>query len=156
MNFKKLENELWKAADQLHANYKLTAAEYAMPAFGLIFFRHAEHRFKVHLPDIEADIRAQVPASQREALIKLGFQSKAAKEFLEKLGIGKLQIDYWREKVTVQTQVKAEIIKHLSDNLPTDAYDADEINLNANAVFADIYTAGLAKAQGHITDECGR
>jgi hypothetical protein len=116
------------------------------------FFRHAEHRFKAHLPDI----RPQVPASQREVLIKFGFQSKAAKEFLEKLGIGKLQIDYWREKLTVQAQVKAEIIKRLSVNLPTDAYDADEINLNANAVFADVYTAGLAKARGHITDECGR
>ena len=78
MNVQQLENELWEAADQLRANSKLTAAEYAMPVLGLIFLRHADNRFKAYLPEIEADIPPQVPAAQREALIKLGFQGKAA------------------------------------------------------------------------------
>ena len=78
MNVQQLENELWEAADQLRANSKLTAAEYAMPVLGLIFLRHADNRFKTYLPEIEADIPPQVPAGQREALIKLGFQGKAA------------------------------------------------------------------------------
>jgi type I restriction enzyme M protein len=78
MNVQQLENELWEAADQLRANSKLTAAEYSMPVLGLIFLRHAENRFKTYLPDIEADIPPQVPAAQRELLIKLGFQGKAA------------------------------------------------------------------------------
>lgn len=78
MNVQQLENELWEAADQLRANSKLTAAEYSMPVLGLIFLRHADNRFKAYLPDIEADIPPQVPAAQREALIKLGFQGKAA------------------------------------------------------------------------------
>lgn len=78
MNVQQLENELWEAADQLRANSKLTAAEYSMPVLGLIFLRHADNRFKAYLPDIEADIPPQVPATQREALIKLGFQGKAA------------------------------------------------------------------------------
>ena len=78
MNVQQLENELWDAADQLRANSKLTAAEYAMPVLGLIFLRHADNRFKVYLPEIEADIPPQVPAAQREELIKLGFQGKAA------------------------------------------------------------------------------
>ena len=78
MNVQQLENELWEAADQLRANSKLTAAEYSMPVLGLIFLRHADNRFKAYLPDIEADIPPQVPAVQREALIKLGFQGKAA------------------------------------------------------------------------------
>ena len=78
MNVQHLENELWEAADQLRANSKLTAAEYSMPVLGLIFLRHADNRFKAYLPDIEADIPPQVPAAQREALIKLGFQGKAA------------------------------------------------------------------------------
>ena len=78
MNVQQLENELWEAADQLRANSKLTAAEYAMPVLGLIFLRHADNRFKAYLPEIEADIPAQVPADQREMLIKLGFQGKAA------------------------------------------------------------------------------
>lgn len=78
MNVQQLENEFWEAADQLRANSKLTAAEYAMPVLGLIFLRHADNRFKAYLPEIEADIPPQVPAAQRETLIKLGFQGKAA------------------------------------------------------------------------------
>lgn len=78
MTVQQLENELWEAADQLRANSKLTAAEYSMPVLGLIFLRHADNRFKAYLPAIEADIPPQVPATQREALIKLGFQGKAA------------------------------------------------------------------------------
>lgn len=78
MQIQQLEKELWDAADQLRANSKLTAAEYAMPVLGLIFLRHADNRFKAYLPEIEEDIPSQVPAVQREELIKLGFQGKAA------------------------------------------------------------------------------
>ena len=78
MNVQQLENDLGEAADNLRANSKLTAAEYAMPVLGLIFLRHADNRFQAYLPDIEADIPPQVPAKQRETLIKLGFQVKAA------------------------------------------------------------------------------
>ena len=70
---------------------------------------------------------------------------KVAKELLDKLTSGKLQIDHWREKATAQAQVKAEIIKHLFAHLPSGAYDADEINLKADAVFAHIYTAGFGE-----------
>lgn len=68
---------------------------------------------------------------------------KAAKELLDKLTGGKLQIDRWREKAAAQAQVKAEIIKHLWDNLPLAAYDADEIDLKASAVFSHIYTSAI-------------
>lgn len=78
MNIQQLENELWEAADQLRANSKLTASEYSMPVLGLIFLRHASNRFNAYLPDITAGIDAKVPASRRKALIKLGFQGKAA------------------------------------------------------------------------------
>lgn len=73
-----LEKELWEAADQLRANSKLTAAEYSMPVLGLIFLRHADNRFKTYLPQIEADIPPQVPAAQREELIRLGFQARSS------------------------------------------------------------------------------
>lgn len=78
MNLQQLENELWEAADQLRANSKLTAAQYAMPVLGMIFLRHAENRFHSFLPDILASIPDAIPPSQREASIKLGFQGKAA------------------------------------------------------------------------------
>lgn len=78
MNVQQLENELWEAADQLRANSKLTAAEYAMPVLGLIFLRHADNRFKAYLPEILKDIPAGMPAGQREELIKTEFQGKSA------------------------------------------------------------------------------
>ncbi len=68
---------------------------------------------------------------------------KVAVELLDKLTSGKLQIDHWREKATAQAQVKAEIIKHLFAHLPPGAYDADEINLKADAVFVHLYTSGV-------------
>jgi len=78
MNVQQVENELWEAADQLRANSKLTAAEYAMPVLGLIFLRHADNRFKAYLPDILAGIPAKMPAAQREELIRTEFQGKSA------------------------------------------------------------------------------
>jgi len=69
-----------------------------------------------------------------------------ARELLAKLSSGKLQIDHWREKATAQAQIKAEIIKHLFAHLPLGAYDADEINLKAGAVFSHIYASELGEA----------
>lgn len=77
--------------------------------------------------------------SDREAI------KKVARELLDKLTSGKLQIDHWREKATAQAQVKAEIIKHLFANLPSGAYDADEIELKAGALFAHIYTSDIGR-----------
>ena len=42
---KKVEQELWGAADTLRAESKLTAAEYKDPVLGLILLRFAENRF---------------------------------------------------------------------------------------------------------------
>ncbi|PKH69840.1 DNA methyltransferase [Stenotrophomonas sp. Betaine-02u-21] len=78
MNIQQLESDLWQSADDLRANSKLTASEYSMPVLGLIFLRHASNRFNAYLPGITAGIGPKVPASRREALIKLGFQGKAA------------------------------------------------------------------------------
>lgn len=78
MNVQQLENELWELADQLRANSKLTAAEYAMPVLGLIFLRHAENRFKAYLPAIEDNLPENPPETVREVLVKLEFKGKAA------------------------------------------------------------------------------
>ena len=48
-NLKELEDRLWQAADQLHANSHLSSAEYSKPVLGLIFLRFAEVKFsKAH------------------------------------------------------------------------------------------------------------
>jgi type I restriction enzyme M protein len=53
---RKLEAELWRAADQLRANSKLTASEYSMPVLGLIFLRHAFNRFDKARIEIEKNL----------------------------------------------------------------------------------------------------
>lgn len=42
---KQLETRLWKTADDLRANSKLTASEYSFPVLGLIFLRQAYNRY---------------------------------------------------------------------------------------------------------------
>ncbi|PYO97691.1 MAG: DNA methyltransferase [Gemmatimonadetes bacterium] len=51
----KLEADLWKAADNLRANSKLTSSDYFMPVLGVIFLRHAANRFDAAQRQIEAD-----------------------------------------------------------------------------------------------------
>jgi len=56
MNLEKLERDLWNAADNLRANSKLTAAQYAMPVLGLIFLRHAHNRFLAVEKELEPSL----------------------------------------------------------------------------------------------------
>lgn len=57
VNIRKLETELWDAADLLRANSKLTSNQYCMPVLGLIFLRYAYSRFKL----VEAEILKDRP-----------------------------------------------------------------------------------------------
>jgi type I restriction enzyme M protein len=50
---KELEARLWKTADDLRANSKLTATEYSFPILGLIFLRHAHNRFVIAKSEID-------------------------------------------------------------------------------------------------------
>jgi len=82
---------------------------------------------------------------QKDALTKKDREAikQVAKALLEKLRDGRFALDRLHSMATVQAQMKAEIIKHLFVSLPSDAYDADEIDLKAGAVFAHLYTSGL-------------
>jgi len=57
INIRKLETELWEAADLLRADSKVTSQEYCMPVLGLIFLRYAYSRFKF----VEAEILKNRP-----------------------------------------------------------------------------------------------
>ena len=57
INIRKLETELWEAADLLRAGSKLTSNQYCMPVLGLIFLRYAYSRFKL----VEAEILKNRP-----------------------------------------------------------------------------------------------
>ncbi len=72
---RKLEAELWRAADQLRANSKLTASEYSMPVLGLIFLRHAYNRFKKVKVAIELTLPYH-PQRGRRALTKKDFEEQ--------------------------------------------------------------------------------
>lgn len=74
---KQLEDQLWKAADQLRANSKLTATEYSFPVLGLIFLRHAYNRYLTVLEEIIPTLpvhkdRGRKPVTQED------FKSKNA------------------------------------------------------------------------------
>lgn len=75
-NIRKLEKDLWAAADELRQGSKLTSQQYCMPVLGLIFLRYAFSRFQ----HVEAEImknrptRGGVPLS----VTSTDFNSKSA------------------------------------------------------------------------------
>ena len=74
---RKLEAELWRAADQLRANSKLTASEYSMPVLGLIFLRHAYNRFPKAKEEVEKSLPYH-PQRGRRPVTKQDFEEQNA------------------------------------------------------------------------------
>lgn len=58
INIRKLEAELWDAADLLRSGSNLKSDDYCMPVLGLIFLRYAYSRFKL----VEAEIMKNRPS----------------------------------------------------------------------------------------------
>ena len=85
---RQLETELWRAADQLRANSKLTASEYSMPVLGLIFLRHAYNRFQKVKFEIEKKLPSH-PQRGKRALTKKDFEEQNSMFLPEKA-----QFDY--------------------------------------------------------------
>lgn len=52
---KKLEADLWRAADSLRANSDLKASEYSTPVLGLIFLKFADNKYRQHEAAILAE-----------------------------------------------------------------------------------------------------
>ncbi len=57
LNIKKLEADLWAAADNLRSNSELNSNQYCMPVLGLLFLRYAYSRYK----KVEAEILQNRP-----------------------------------------------------------------------------------------------
>ena len=85
---RKLEAELWRAADQLRANSKLTASEYSMPVLGLIFLRHAYNRFLKVKIEVEKTLPSHPQRGKRQ-LTKKDFEEQNSMFLPEKA-----QFDY--------------------------------------------------------------
>lgn len=86
---KKLEKELWGAADNLRANSKLTAAEYKDPVLGLILLRYAQNKFKEAKKQIENNLQISPRTNQKREITKTDFLGAGA-IFLQE----KSQFDY--------------------------------------------------------------
>lgn len=64
INIRKLEAELWEAADALRQGSKLTSNQYCMPVLGLIFLRYAYGRYKM----VETELLKTRPVRNGRAL----------------------------------------------------------------------------------------
>lgn len=62
---KRLENDLWSAADNLRANTGLKSSEYATPILGLIFLRFADNKYQQYEASIKAEFE-QYAGTRRE------------------------------------------------------------------------------------------
>ena len=62
---KKLEADLWSAADKLRANSDLKSSEYATPVLGLIFLKFADNNYRRHEQAILAEYQ-QLQGTRRE------------------------------------------------------------------------------------------
>ena len=75
---KKLEAELWSAADNLRANSDLKSSEYAIPVLGLIFLKFADNNYRRHEGEI-IGVTQKLKGTRREkklsdiAIEKCGF-----------------------------------------------------------------------------------
>ncbi|CAH1074569.1 type I restriction-modification system subunit M [Candidatus Nitrotoga sp. 1052] len=75
---KKLEADLWSAADKLRANSDLKSSEYATPVLGLIFLKFADNNYRRHETEIHAEF-TKLKGTRREkkisdiAIEKCGF-----------------------------------------------------------------------------------
>ena len=54
-DLKKLEDILWKSADNLRANSDLSSNEYSVPVLGLIFLKFADNHYSRHEAEIKAE-----------------------------------------------------------------------------------------------------
>lgn len=75
---KKLEKELWEAADQLRAGSKLTAAEYKDPVLGLVLLRFAQNRYEEAKKKIEKKLPVNPRTGQQRAAGKDDFLAEGA------------------------------------------------------------------------------
>ncbi len=75
---KKLEKDLWSAADKLRANSDLKASEYSTPVLGIIFLKFADNKYRLHEDAIYEEY-TRLKGTRRErslqeiALEKCGF-----------------------------------------------------------------------------------
>ncbi|MCK4668014.1 SAM-dependent DNA methyltransferase, partial [Candidatus Dependentiae bacterium] len=72
-NYKEIEKRLWDIADELRANSKLKASEYATPVLGLIFLKFADFKFQYAADKLAKEFKKKGKSVKPK---KLHFQAK--------------------------------------------------------------------------------
>ena len=122
---KKLENDLWKAADNLRANSDLKSSEYSTTVLGIIFLKYADNKYRQNEQAILAEYAklkgtsGEKPVSEI-AIEKCGFYlpDHARYEYLLKLPEEKNIANTIKQAMTAIEEYKPE----LEGVLPKDAY----------------------------------
>jgi len=83
-DIKKLEIELWEAADELRANSKLTASEYKDPLLGLILLRFAQNKYEEAKENLEKNLPINPRTGQRRTATKDDYAAAGAMMLPEK------------------------------------------------------------------------
>ena len=71
---KKLERDLWAAADKLRANSDLKASEYSTPVLGLIFLKFADNKYRQHEEAIAAEYQKLKGTRRERALQEIAIE----------------------------------------------------------------------------------
>lgn len=71
---KKLEADLWRAADNLRANSDLKASEYSTPVMGLIFLKFADNKYRQAEPAILAEYSALKGTRRQKDLSEIAIE----------------------------------------------------------------------------------
>ena len=124
---KKLEADLWSAADKLRANSDLKSSEYSTPVLGLIFLKFADNNYRRHEAEIHAEYK-KLKGTRREkkisdiAIEKCGFYlpDHARYEYLLNLPEEKNIAKALKEAMKAIEEYKPE----LEGVLPKDEYSA--------------------------------
>jgi len=117
---KRLETELWGAADNLRANSKLTAAEYKDPVLGLILLRYAQNKFEEAKKQIEKELPINPRTNQKREVTKNDFLGAGAMYLQEKS-----QFDYLVN--LPESQDIAEAVNNAMRLIETDYKDLEGI-----------------------------
>ena len=142
---KKLERDLWAAADKLRANSDLKASEYSTPVLGLIFLKFADNKYRQHEAAIQQEYKKHKgkrteKSLEEVAVEKCGFflQDYARYDYLlqlpEKENIAKLLVQDWFKDRQSMQQVRSEIERVLDEALP-ESYDRTTFKQKCDNVF---------------------
>ena len=155
---KKLEKDLWAAADKLRANSDLKASEYSTPVLGIIFLKFADNKYRQHEDAIyEEYTRLKGTRMERSlqdiAIEKCGFALAA--QCVRTHGtasVGLITLDTYR--VSGYEQLRAYgrmlgVVAHLAHDR---AALKDLLALLANKRMVIIDTAGLGQRDQRIQD----